>query len=353
MPQETQPDDVIVLEDVWKIFGKGESQALSAAKSGMSKPEVLNKYGCVVGVAGVSLTIHKREIFCVMGLSGSGKSTLVRHVNRLLEPTAGRILINGADIMQKSVGQLRRLRAREIGMVFQNFGLIPHRTVRENVALPLEIQGASLNDRYTLAEAALARVALSGWGDQLPSSLSGGMQQRVGLARALAADPPLLLLDEPFSALDPLIRRQLQDEFIQLSRDMGKTTMFITHDLDEAIRIGTRIAIMKDGVIVQVGTAEEIVANPQDDYVADFVANISRLHVVHAHRIMESAEQWSAHHTESMANFALAQPDMTISELIDIAATTDKPISVQDGDGKVVGVIDKARLLNGIKGKVQ
>lgn len=353
---DAQPDDVIRLEDVWKIFGKREADALSAARAGKSKPEILERFDCVVGVAGVNLTVRRREIFCVMGLSGSGKSTLVRHVNRLLEPTAGRIVINGADIMQKSNAELRHLRARDIGMVFQNFGLMPHRTVRQNVALPLEIQGASLNQRYALAEAALAKVALLDWGNRLPSELSGGMQQRVGLARALAADPPILLLDEPFSALDPLIRRQLQDEFIQLSRDMGKTTMFITHDLDEAIRIGTRIAIMKDGVIVQVGTAEEIVASPMDDYVADFVANISRLHVVHAHRIMENPDQWRARQGREhgkLADFASARADMTISDLIDIAATTDVPIAVRDGGGAVIGVIDKAHLLNGIKGNVQ
>ena len=348
-----RPDEVVVLEDVWKIFGRSEAKALEAARSGMSKAELLDRFDCVVGVAGVSLAVRRREIFCVMGLSGSGKSTLVRHVNRLLEPTAGRVLIDGVDITRQSDAELRRLRARGIGMVFQNFGLMPHRTVRENVALPLEIQGAALNERYHLAEAALARVALSGWGDRLPSSLSGGMQQRVGLARALAADPPILLLDEPFSALDPLIRRQLQDEFLQLSRDMGKTTMFITHDLDEAIRIGTRIAIMKDGAIVQVGTAEEIVANPRDAYVADFVANISRLHVVHAHRIMENAEAWRARHPGPTHDFAQARPEMTLSDLIDIAATTDAPIAVCDEAGGILGIIDKARLLNGIKGEVR
>lgn len=349
-----EPDAVILLEDVWKIFGKREAEALAAARSGMPKAQILSDYDCVVGVAGVDLTIRRGEIFCVMGLSGSGKSTLVRHINRLLEPTAGRILVNGHDILGKTDAELRRIRARDIGMVFQSFGLLPHRTVRENVALPLEIQGASLKDQYEHADAALAKVALSGWEDRLPSSLSGGMQQRVGLARALAANPPILLLDEPFSALDPLIRRRLQDEFIQLSRDMGKTTVFITHDLDEAFRIGTRIAIMKDGAVVQVGTAEEIVADPNDDYVADFVANISRLHVVHARSIMETAEAWRARRPgHAPADVVQVRADMTISELIDVAKETDLPMAVHDGDGQLVGMIDRARLLGGIKGEAR
>lgn len=267
-------DGVIRLESVWKIFGTRADEALAAAKTGVGKPDILREFDCVVGVADASLTVRRGEIFCVMGLSGSGKSTLVRHVNRLLEPTAGQVLIDSEDILAKSDSELRRIRATKVGMVFQNFGLLPHRTVRENVSLPLEIRGATLKRQYDSAEAALAKVELAGWGDRSPASLSGGMRQRVGLARALAANPPILLMDEPFSALDPLIRRQLQDQFLQLSKEVRKTTMFITHDLDEAIRIGTRIAIMKDGVIVQIGTPDEIIGNPADDYVAEFVANI-------------------------------------------------------------------------------
>ena len=345
-------ETVIELNGVWKIFGDRSQEALEAAQNGMSKPDILKKFGCVLGVSDASLSVQRGEIYCVMGLSGSGKSTLVRHVNRLLEPTAGQVRIEGEDLLAKSDAELREVRAAQIGMVFQNFGLLPHRSVRENVALPLEIQGASLNQRYELAEAALAKVDLQGWGDRLPSSLSGGMQQRVGLARALAADPPILLMDEPFSALDPLIRRQLQDQFMHLSREMGKTTMFITHDLDEAIRIGTRIAIMKDGVIVQVGTAEEIVANPQDDYVADFVANISRLHVVHAHRIMENPDEWSARRPGLPAPIELpsAHVSATLSDLIELAAESESPMAIKDGQNAIVGVIDRSRLLKGIQG---
>ena len=353
---DTKLQDVITLENVWKIFGENADKALIAARDqGLSKNDILTDYGCVVGVADASMSIKKGEVFCVMGLSGSGKSTLVRHINRLLEPTAGTVIVEGEDILAKPESDLRKIRASRIGMVFQNFGLLPHRSVRENVALPLEIQGASINDRYNQAETALEIVDLLGWGDRYPGDLSGGMQQRVGLARALAADPPILLMDEPFSALDPLIRRQLQDQFINLSHSMEKTTVFITHDLDEAIRIGHRIAIMKDGAIVQIGTPEEIVTNPQDDYVADFVANISKLKVVHAHRIMESVESYTARQKEeiSLNNFPKVRPDMTISELIDIAAVSEHPLSVRDEEGKTIGIIDKAGLLHGIRGDVQ
>lgn len=347
-------DPIAVLENVWKVFGERSGEALVAARDeGLAKAEVLEQFGCVVGVADASIRVNRGEIFCIMGLSGSGKSTLLRHINRLLEPTAGRILIEGEDILAKSDRELRAIRASRIGMVFQNFSLLPHRTVRENVALPLEVQGASLNVRFARAEAALEKVDLAGWGDRLPADLSGGMQQRVGLARALAADPAMLLMDEPFSALDPLIRRQLQDQFVHLTRELGKTAVFITHDLDEAIRIGSRIAIMKDGAIIQTGTAEEIVADPQDAYIADFVANISRLHVVHAHRIMERVDAYQARMPGfSPSNgFASSRTDATIADLIDISAATDEPISITDGEGRVVGIIDKSRLLRSIRGE--
>ena len=340
---------VITLERVWKVFGPHADQALAAARAGMPKAQIFERFNCILGVSNASLSVGRGEIFCVMGLSGSGKSTLVRHINRLLEPSAGRVLIEGEDILAKSPAELRDLRARRIGMVFQNFGLLPHRTVRENVSLPLEIQGAPLRERHALAEAALARVDLSGWGDRLPASLSGGMQQRVGLARALAADPPILLMDEPFSALDPLIRRQLQDQFLSLSREIGKTTVFITHDLDEAIRIGTRIAIMKDGEIVQTGTPEQIVAEPADSYVADFVAHISRLHVVHAHRIMEPLAEYLSRNPGADLNGApAARPGMTLAQLITLAQASEAPLVVQD-DGRPAGVIDRTRLLRSIQ----
>lgn len=346
-------DAIVVLENVWKVFGESAAAAIAAAREeGLSKAQVASRFGCVLGVAGASIEVRRGEIFCIMGLSGSGKSTLLRHINRLLEPSAGRVLVEGGNVLEMNEKQLRTLRASRIGMVFQSFALLPHRTVRENVALPLEVQGASLNDRFDLAEAALEKVDLGGWGDRHPADLSGGMQQRVGLARALAADPAILLMDEPFSALDPLIRRQLQDQFVHLCRELGKTAVFITHDLDEAIRIGSRVAIMKDGAIIQTGTAEEIVSDPQDAYIADFVANISRLHVVHAHRIMEPLEAYRRRSRDAIApqQMTRCNSDATLAELIDICASTDAPVGVNGPDGEVVGVIDKTRLLEGIRG---
>ena len=256
-------EHVIKLDDVWKIFGERAEEAMTAIKSeGLTKPQVLEKFGCVVGVAKCSFEVARGEIFCVMGLSGSGKSTMVRHLNRLLEPTAGSINVLGKDMMALNETSLREMRAAHIGMVFQHMALFPHRTVRDNVAFPLQVQGEPKSKRWEESQRCLNLVNLDGYEDRYPSELSGGMQQRVGLARALASDPEVLLMDEPFSALDPLIRRQLQEQFMALSADLGKTTVFITHDLDEAIRIGNRIAIMKDGVIVQIGTPEEIVTNP-------------------------------------------------------------------------------------------
>ena len=283
----------IQIQNVWKIFGNTSQDALDAIqKKKISKQEALEKYNSVIGVSDVSFDVNKGEIFCVMGLSGSGKSTLVRHINRLLEPTSGKILINNQDVMQFNKENLQELRNKKIGMVFQNFALMPHRSVLDNIAMPLEIRGVSKNDRLDAANNILNIVELQGWGNKYAHELSGGMQQRVGLARALAADPEFLLMDEPFSALDPLIRRQLQSEFIKLSKQMKKTTVFITHDLDEAVRVGHRIAIMRDGEVVQIGTPEQIVVNPSDEYVADFVKGISRLKVVQAKTIMQSIEEY-------------------------------------------------------------
>ena len=281
-------DSAIEIKNVWKIFGNNSKEALNAIQNKhISKQEALEKYNSVIGVSDVSFNVKKGEIFCVMGLSGSGKSTLVRHINRLLEPTSGKILINNEDVMKFDQKSLQNLRNKKIGMVFQNFALMPHRSVLDNIAMPLEIRGISKNDRLDAANKILDIVELQGWGNKFAHELSGGMQQRVGLARALAADPDVLLMDEPFSALDPLIRRQLQSEFIKLSKQMKKTTVFITHDLDEAVRVGHRIAIMRDGKVIQIGTPEEIVIKPADDYVADFVKGISRLKIVQAKSIMQ------------------------------------------------------------------
>ncbi|MEM6971232.1 MAG: betaine/proline/choline family ABC transporter ATP-binding protein [Pseudomonadota bacterium] len=327
-------ETVIEIENVWKIFGERADEALAAIKAeGIGKAQVLARYNAVVGVADVSLDIRRGEIFCIMGLSGSGKSTLVRHFNRLLEPTDGKILIEGVDVMALAPKPLQAWRNRKIGMVFQNFALLPHRSVLDNVAMPLEIRGVSKNERLGRAARILEIVELSAWGNKFAHELSGGMQQRVGLARALAADPDVLLMDEPFSALDPLIRRQLQDEFLRLSRILKKTTVFITHDLDEAVRIGHRIAIMRDGRVVQIGTAEEIVMQPADDYVADFVAGISRLKVVRAQAVMQPLN--GAPPPEGATRVNQGAP---LSKLIEMAIAEPGPILVEDG-GVDVGVI--------------
>ena len=342
-------EDVIILEDVWKIFGNRSQEAMAAVKNeGLTKPEVLQKFSCVVGIAECSFTVKRGEIFCVMGLSGSGKSTMVRHLNRLIEPTAGSISVLGRDVVSLNENELREMRAVHIGMVFQHMALFPHRTVRDNVAFPLQVRGEPKAKRWEVSQKCLSLVNLDGYEDRFPSELSGGMQQRVGLARALASDPEVLLMDEPFSALDPLIRRQLQEQFMALSADLEKTTVFITHDLDEAIRIGSRIAIMKDGVIVQIGTPEEIVTNPIDDYVRDFVEGISTLKLIFAHTIMTKIDEYQPSHGDDLTKSPRVSHDTDLSGLIDISTTTDQPVVIQD-DGKDVGVVNKTTLLHGIK----
>lgn len=338
-------DTAISIEHVWKIFGDRAADALQAIQAdNLSKTEVLEQFNCVVGVADVSLDIRPGEIFCVMGLSGSGKSTLVRHFNRLLEPTSGKIIVDGRDILQLNAQELSVYRNEKIAMVFQNFALLPHRSVLDNIALPLEIRAMNKNERLARARHVLQMVELDGWGNKFAHELSGGMQQRVGLARALAADPDVLLMDEPFSALDPLIRRQLQDEFIALSKVMKKTTVFITHDLDEAVRVGNRIAIMRDGAIVQIGTAEEIVTRPADDYVTDFVAGISRLKVVKAKSLMlkkAEAEQTSGPISDDLPAVSAEE---NLTEIIQKMMQSGGPVLVKEG-GKVKGVITSNRVL--------
>lgn len=339
----------IEIDGVWKIFGAKWKEALADIKAnGISKKEVLEQYNCVVGVADASFSVRRGEIFCVMGLSGSGKSTLVRHINRLLEPSDGKIIVNGADVMGLDPDALRSFRNERIAMVFQNFALMPHRSVLDNVAMPLEIRGVPKNQRMQKASDCLDLVELSPWGNKFAHELSGGMQQRVGLARALASDPEILLMDEPFSALDPLIRRQLQEEFMRLASIMKKTTVFITHDLEEAVRIGDRIAIMKDGVIVQIGTAEDIIMNPADDYVADFVAGISRLKVVKAHAVMKPVAEFEQASGPILADAPQFEEDVNLSTLIDAAIKSESPLVVVDSDKTRIGVITRADLLTTI-----
>ena len=339
----------IKIENVWKVFGNTSSKALDAIQNkGISKTEALEEYNSVIGVSDVSFDVNQGEIFCVMGLSGSGKSTLVRHINRLLEPTSGKILINDQDVMKLDSDHLQELRNKKIGMVFQNFALMPHRSVVDNIAMPLEIRGVSKNDRLDAANKILEIVELQGWGNKFAHDLSGGMQQRVGLARALAADPEFLLMDEPFSALDPLIRRQLQSEFIKLSKQMKKTTVFITHDLDEAVKVGHRIAIMRDGKVIQIGTPEQIVVNPADEYVADFVKGISRLKVVQAKTIMQSVECYENSNGKIEENLQSVHEHELLSKLIEVSKSKEKPLIVKNNEQKNIGVITQSDLLKAV-----
>lgn len=338
---------------VWKIFGTRTSEAVRAiTERGLSKKQILQEFNCVVGVSDASLQVRRGEIFCIMGLSGSGKSTLVRLINRLIEPSLGVVTVKGKDIGKLNAAELREMRARNIGMVFQSVALLPHRTVLENAAFGLEVRGVPKDERFRTAHAALEKVGLADWTSRYPDELSGGMQQRVGLARALAANPEIILMDEPFSALDPLIRRQLQDEFRQLTKSLGKSSLFITHDLEEAIRIGDRIAIMKDGVIVQVGTAEEIVTRPADDYVADFVAGISRIHLVRAHSIMQPVAAFEKARPDCDPHgLPAASPEADIGALIDLTMRAAQDAIAVVESGAVVGVITPRDLLRGVAGE--
>lgn len=276
----------IKVEGVYKIFGKHPAKAKELIGQGMSKEDILNKTGQAVGVSDASFDVYEGETLVVMGLSGSGKSTLLRCINRLIEPTYGKITIDGEDVTALDEDGLRELRRKKFGMVFQNFALLPHRTVRENVEFGLEIQNRDPEGRKKKALEALELVGLAGWEDYLPENLSGGMKQRVGLARALAVEPDVLLMDEAFSALDPLIRTDMQDELLSLESQVRKTILFITHDLDEALKMGDRIVLMKDGKVVQIGTPEDILSNPANRYVEKFVENVDITKVLEAQDAM-------------------------------------------------------------------
>ncbi len=284
---EHEPKVKIKIENVFKIFGKHPERARKMLADGVSKDEILKKTGQVVGVADASFDVYDGETLVVMGLSGSGKSTLLRCVNRLIEPTYGRITVDGVDVVEMDTIELRELRRKKFGMVFQSFALFPHKTVVQNVEFGLEVQGIDAEVRRDKATRALDLVGLGGWGEYYPDNLSGGMKQRVGLARALAAEPDVLLMDEAFSALDPLIRTDMQDELLSLETQVKKTILFITHDLDEALKMGDRIVLMKDGGIEQIGTAEEILGKPASDYVARFVENVDITKVLTASDVMK------------------------------------------------------------------
>ena len=304
--EETAPvAKQITIENVFKVFGDTPQTALDLVRQGHSKQEILARTGQSIGVFDASFTIAPGEIFVVMGLSGSGKSTLVRMLNRLIEPTAGRILVDDVDINQLSDAQMRALRRKDISMVFQSFALMPHMTVLDNTAFGLELAGVGRTERQQLAAQALEQVGLEGWGASYPDELSGGMQQRVGLARALASDPSILLMDEAFSALDPIIRTEMQSELMRLQQVKRRTIVFISHDLDEAMRIGDHIAIMKDGHVVQVGTPDEILRNPANDYVRSFVRGVDAAAVFKAGDIARKPLTIVSEHTDRGSRAAL------------------------------------------------
>jgi len=331
------PQAIVSCRNVWKIYGPKADRIVGTPDADLPREELLQKTGCVAAVRDVSFDVQPGEVFVVMGLSGSGKSTLVRMLNRLHDPTAGEVLLAGEDIMQLDDERLREVRRRKISMVFQNFGLLPHRRIVDNVAFGLEIRGVDKEQREAKATEVLQVVGLAGLGDAYPDELSGGMQQRVGLARALATDPEIMLFDEPFSALDPLIRRDMQDEVIRLQRDVQKTMIFITHDLAEALKLGDRIAIMKDGRFVQVGTPEEVVAHPANDYVADFTRDVPRTHVLTVRAIMRRGDG-AAEYAGDVAASTIVQ------DLLPLVAEERRPFRVVD-DGAQIGVVDRSAVL--------
>ncbi|MFJ7974032.1 glycine betaine/L-proline ABC transporter ATP-binding protein [Psychrobacillus sp. NPDC096389] len=389
----------IVVKDTTKVFGKNMKRAVQLLKEGKSKGDILKATGATVGVKNVNFDVYDGEIFVIMGLSGSGKSTLVRMLNRLIDPTVGQILLDGEDIVQMNKEQLREVRRKKIGMVFQNFALFPHKTIVENTEYGLEIQGVPKDQRRLKAVESLKLVGLAGYEDQYPNQLSGGMQQRVGLARALANDPDILLMDEAFSALDPLIRKDMQNELLQLHSDMGKTFIFITHDLDEALRIGDRIALMKDGEIVQIGTPEEILMSPSNEYVERFVEDVDLAKVLTAGHIMKQADtvqvdrgprvalrlmkqlgissiyvvdksnrlmgavtaQDAVAASESdksledvlISNLPMITPDTVLTELFDVVSTATIPVAVISEDKKLLGIIIRGALIGALSGDNQ
>ena len=334
---------LIKADGIWKIFGRNADKVVGTPDADLPRSELRAKTGCVAAVRDVSFEVYPGEVFVVMGLSGSGKSTLVRTLIRLIEPTAGRIELDGQDVTAASHDELLQLRRHTSSMVFQHFGLLAHRTVLDNVAFGLEVQGVAKAQRHARAAEILKLVGLEDAASQFPSELSGGMQQRVGLARAFAVDPKVLLYDEPFSALDPLIRRDMQDEVIRLQEETGKTTVFITHDLPEALRLGDRIAIMRDGRIVQLGTPEELVGSPADEYVENFVRDIPRSHVLTLRWIMREARSGE----EDGPKLDVAT---TVRNAVPVIAASERPCCAVD-DGKIVGVVDKDAVLTAIAGE--
>ncbi|MEK4092719.1 MULTISPECIES: quaternary amine ABC transporter ATP-binding protein [unclassified Viridibacillus] len=389
-------DPFVEVRNVSKIFGKSPKAALELLELGRSKKEILKETGQTLGVNKVNFSIYPGEIFVIMGLSGSGKSTLIRMFNRLIAPTIGEILIDNEDIVKMSASRLREVRQQKISMVFQNFALFPHKTILENTEFGLEIQNKPIKDRREKAMQALEIVGLKGYEHQLPSQLSGGMQQRVGLARALASDTDILLMDEAFSALDPLIRKDMQDELLEIQENFKKTIIFITHDLDEALRIGDRIALMKDGSIIQLGTPEQIMMNPANEFVEKFVEDVDLSKVLTASHIMKRPEKIGADRGPRVAleimrkegyssifvvdrkqkllgaisaeqarqaidqNLSISEvmttevptvpEDALLVDLMDVMATSALPISVVDDKHRIKGIVIRGAVIGALAG---
>ncbi|MXY43595.1 MAG: glycine betaine/L-proline ABC transporter ATP-binding protein [Dehalococcoidia bacterium] len=392
----SEPEHQIEVDGLWKVFGSKPERALEPEHEPKSRAEIQEELGLVVGLRDVSFAVDPGEIFVVMGLSGSGKSTLVRCLIRLIEATKGQVRFDGEDILTYSPEQMMEFRRSKVAMVFQHYALLPHRQVLDNVAYGLEIRGMDKADRYEEASKAIETVGLKGWEDYYPSEMSGGMQQRVGLARALAVNPEVLLMDEPFSGLDPLIRREMQDELVSLQSELRKTIVFITHDLNEALKLGDRIAIMRDGEIIQEGSPEEIVTLPSDEYVTEFVRDVSRGKVIQAKAIMREPDvvvhEWqgprAALHimddhgidevfliardatlrgilTEEQMDALASQqvrtlegvevtpalttsPETYIEDIIPIAAQSRHPVAVVADNGSLLGEIRRGALLSGM-----
>ncbi|MGO4585583.1 glycine betaine/L-proline ABC transporter ATP-binding protein [Arthrobacter sp. 2RAF6] len=331
-------ETALKVDGLWKIFGQKADGIIGTPDEHLSRKELQSKTGCVAAVKNVSFEVAPGEVFVVMGLSGSGKSTLVRLLTRLIEPTAGSVTIGGEDVIRASKARLRAMRRNHMAMVFQQFGLLPHRKVIDNVAYGLEVRGEGKSQRRARAQDMVDLVGLTGYENSFPDQLSGGMQQRVGLARALAVDPQVLLFDEPFSALDPLIRRDMQNEVCRLHEEVGKTMVFITHDLQEALKLGDRILIMRDGEVVQIGTPADVVANPADDYVRDFVSDVPRSHVLTLRYVVRAPREGEA------LDGPVMQADRIVREAARQVLHSALPVRVYDGE-QFLGLVDDEDIL--------
>ncbi|MFJ6017790.1 glycine betaine/L-proline ABC transporter ATP-binding protein [Nocardiopsis alba] len=334
-------DVTFSVRNLWKIFGKNADNVIGTELERADRDRIKEETGCTVAVRDVSFDVRPGETFVVMGLSGSGKSTLIRCLTRLIEPTSGSVLLDGEDIGDASDQRLRELRRRKMAMVFQHFGLLPNRKIIDNVAYGLEVRGMPRAERYERAREMIEMVGLSGYESSRPGQLSGGMQQRVGLARALAVDPQVLLFDEPFSALDPLIRRDMQNEVVRLQKELNKTSVFITHDLQEALKLGDRIAIMRSGEIVQVGTPEEVVGRPVNSYVADFTSDVARTTVLTARWLVRDA------YPEERIDGPTTEPGTVLAEVLPMLAASTAPVRVVEGD-TLLGYVGRDDVLRAI-----